>query len=158
MTANVETARTQIQRAMPISRALRLLTGLGLVVIAGMIFLQEDSLWIMRTIGMAAALVPFYTLVHHLVGTYLPRLNRWLGALLAVTPVALLFFFGPSWAGLGSLLFVGISLILTAVLAEPGCEVMVIPGLFFRQPTHLACITFTPLDWIEEKVTGLIKG
>ena len=107
---------------------------------------------------MAAALVPFYALVHYLVGAYLPRLNRWLGAALAVTPVGLLFFLGPSWATVGAVVFVGVSLLLTAIVGDPGCEVMSIPGLFLRKRTHLACIAFTPLDWVEEKIARVIKS
>ena len=76
----------------------------------------------------------------------------------AGTPGALVFFMGPGWATVGSLLFVGVSLVLTAVLGDPGCEVMVIPGLFFRRRTHLACIGFTPLDWAEEKATIWLRS
>ncbi len=158
MTTNAETERTQIQRAMPLTRILRLLTGLSLVLITVMIFRQEDPPGIARTIGVAAALVPFYALVHYLVGAYLPRLNRWLGAALAVTPVGLLFFLGPSWATVGAVVFVGVSLLLTAIVGDPGCEVMSIPGLFLRKRTHLACIAFTPLDWVEEMISRVIRS
>ena len=121
MTTNAETERTQIQRAMPLTRILRLLTGLSPVLITVANFRQGDPQWIVSTIGVAAALVPFYALVHYLVGAYLPRLNRWLGAALAVTPVGLLFFLGPSWATVGAVVFVGVSLLLTAILGDPGC-------------------------------------
>ena len=158
MTTNAETERTQIQRAMPLTRILRLLTGLSPVLITVTNFRQGDPQWIVSTIGVAAALVPFYALVHYLVGAYLPRLNRWLGAALAVTPVGLLFFLGPSWATVGAVVFVGVSLLLTAIVGDPGCEVMSIPGLFIRKRTHLACIAFTPLDWVEEKITSLLRS
>ena len=158
MTTNAETERTQIQRAMPLTRICRLLTGLSLVLITVTNFRQRDPQWIVSTIGVAAALVPFYALVHYLVGAYLPRLNRWLGAALAVTPVGLLFFLGPSWATVGAVLFVGVSLLLTAIAGDPGCEVMSISGRFLRQRTHLACIAFTPLDWVEEKITRLLRS
>ncbi len=85
-------------------------------------------------------------------------MNRWIGALVAVTPVALVFFMGPSWGRVEALLFVAVSLVLTAILGDPGCEVMVIPGLFFRRRTHLACITFTPLDWAEGKATNWLRS
>ena len=158
MTTNAKTERTQIQRAMPLTRILRLLTGLSLVLITVTNFRQGDPQWIVSTIGVAAALVPFYALVHYLVGAYLPRLNRWLGAALAVTPVGLLFFLGPSWATVGAVLFVGVSLLLTAIAGDPGCEVMSISGRFLRQRTHLACIAFTPLDWVEEKIARLLRS
>ena len=158
MTTNAKTERTQIQRAMPLTRILRLLTGLSLVLITVTNFRQGDPQWIVSTIGVAAALVPFYALVYYLVGAYLPRLNRWLGAALAVTPVGLLFFLGPSWATVGAVLFVGVSLLLTAIAGDPGCEVMSISGRFLRQRTHLACIAFTPLDWVEEKIARLLRS
>ena len=157
MTTDVEVLDTHIQRAMPISRILRLV-GLAVVVLVLQIFSGADAGEILRSVGTALALVPFYAVVHHLVGTFAPRLNRWIGALVAVTPVALVFFMGPGWAAVGALLFVGVSLLLTAVLGDPGCEVMVIPGLFFRRRTHLACIGFTPLDWVEEKATTWLRS
>ena len=59
MTTNAEVERTQIQRAMPLTRILRLLTGLSLVLITVTNFRQGDPQWIVSTIGVAAALVPF---------------------------------------------------------------------------------------------------
>ena len=111
----------------------------------------------MRSLGAALAFVPFYAVVHYLVGAYLPRLNRWIGGAVAVGPVALVVFTGPPWAQVGTILFIGVSLLLTAVIGDPGCEVMAIPGLFFRQRTHLACLTFTPLDWIEDKAMSWLR-
>ena len=38
--------------------------------------------------------------------------------------------------------------------ADKGCEVMSIPGLIFNRRTHLACFFFSPIDWLEKKITG----
>ena len=122
MATNVEALDTHIQRAMPISRVLRLLVGLAVVFLVLQIFSTAPAGWILRSVAAALAFVPFYAGVHHLVGTCAPRLNRWIGALVAVTPVALVFFMGPSWGRVGALLFVAVSLVLTAILGDPGCE------------------------------------
>ena len=51
-------------------------------------------------------------------------------------------------------LFIGVSLVVTAIRADGGCEVMTLPGVFLGKRTHLVCIAFSPLDWIEDKFTG----
>ena len=53
---------------------------------------------------------------------------------------------------LGSALFIGISLILASVRADGGCEVMAIPDLLFGTRTHLLCIAFSPIDWLEARL------
>ncbi len=158
MATDADVLDTHIQRAMPITRVLRLVVGLAVLLLVLQILRNASAGGIFRVVGATLAFVPFYAVVHHLVATYAPRMNRWIGALVAVAPVALAFFAGPGWVSVGALLFVGVSLLLTAVLGDPGCEVMVIPGLFFRRRTHLACISFTPLDWAEEKATIWLRS
>jgi len=48
-----------------------------------------------------------------------------------------------------SVAYIGVSLLLQAIRSEGGCEVVSIPGILFRRPTHLACIVFSALDWLE---------
>ena len=43
-------------------------------------------------------------------------------------------------------------LVLAGLRSDAGCEVMAIPGLVLGRRTHLACIVFSPIDWLEEKV------
>ena len=43
-----------------------------------------------------------------------------------------------------------------AVRADGGCEVMAIPSLIFGRYTHLACIVFSPIDWLERKTYELL--
>ena len=31
---------------------------------------------------------------------------------------------------------------------------MTIPGVLMGKRTHLVCVVFSPLDWIEDKLTG----
>ena len=51
-------------------------------------------------------------------------INRWVGAVLAVTPVALVFVLSGAAGQLGTNLFIGISLLFTALRNDAGCEVM----------------------------------
>lgn len=55
---------------------------------------------------------------------------------------------GPA-SRLGSVLFVGISLLFTAWRSDGGCEVMTLPGMLLGKRTHLVCIAFSPVDWLE---------
>ncbi len=43
----------------------------------------------------------------------------------------------------------------TGIRDEGGCEVMTLPGMILGKRTHLVCIVLLPLDWVEEKLTGL---
>ncbi len=73
MATDVDVFETHIQRAMPISRVLRLLVGLAVVFLVLQIFSTAPAGWILRSVAAALAFVPFYAGVHHLVGTYAPR-------------------------------------------------------------------------------------
>ena len=103
--------------------------------------------------GIVVGLILFYALLQFLVSRHLRGLNPCLGAVLAVMPVGLVYAFGDAPWKLGSLLFIALSLILTSVRADGGCEVMTIPGLLFGKRTHLVCIAFAPIDWIEDRLS-----
>jgi hypothetical protein len=45
-------------------------------------------------------------------------------------------------------------LVVAGVRALSGCELMAIPGIFFRKDTELACLVFSPLDKLERKLRG----
>ena len=49
------------------------------------------------------------------------------------------------------LTYLGVSLVVTGLRSDAGCEVMAIPGLVWRRRTRLACIVFSPIDWLEGK-------
>ena len=144
----------------PIGRALRFVAGLLLIASVSPFYLQGNSAFRLTSLGVAAALVIFYMLVHVRVSRYWPRLNRWLGACLALAPTLAVYFFGfgggyifgAGEGQLGVLTFLGVSLLLAGVRGDLGCEVMTIPGLVFKQHTHLACIVFSPFDWLEQRV------
>jgi len=142
----------------PIGRTLRFVTGMLLIASMSPFYLQGNSAFMLASLGMAAALVIFYMLVHVLVSRYWPRLNRWLGACLVLAPMTAVYFFGfgggyifgAGEGQLGVLTFLGVSLLLAGVRGDSGCEVMTIPGLVFKQHTPLACIVFSPIDWWEQ--------
>jgi len=47
--------------------------------------------------------------------------------------------------------FLGVSLLVAGVRADPGCEVMSIPSALFRKRAELACLVFSPLDAWERR-------
>ncbi len=143
-------------RVRPVGRIVRLLMG-GLLTIhvpASHLIGASPSLTV-QVAGVVFALIVFYALVHVLISQFAPTINPWVGALLAVTPVLLVFLMGGLPVRHGVVLFLGVSLLVTAIRGDGGCEVMTLPGMILGKRTHLVCIVFSPLDWVEEKLTGL---
>jgi len=151
-TPNIETSQSGLRRAGPIGRILRFL-------LAGFLFVTvfphyltaswQSNLKIAAAIG---GLIILYTAMHLIIAKYVPRLNRWGGALLAITPAALLFLIGGGIGQMGALSYVGGSLFIDSLNGDVGCEVMAVPGILCNERTHLACILFSPLDWVEQKL------
>ena len=147
-----------IKRAGPIGRSLRLLVAVCLLIIDVPVLLRAGWAYNLASLGLMVALTLFYMIVHFVVSRYLPNLNQWLGAALAVTPVFLVWFFGQGGGplfgqgegGTAALTFVALSLLVDVVRADSGCEVMAIPALILGDRTHLACIAFCPIDALEE--------
>lgn len=143
-----------------IGRVLRLVVGVLLIVSVAPIWLGGSRQFDLRTLGVVAALTVLYVLVHFAVSKYSPGIHRWLGAILAVAPAILVYILGMSGglifgAGEGQLAvltFIGVSLLIAGARGDLGCEVMSIPGLVLGEQTHLACVIFSPIDWLEDKV------
>jgi hypothetical protein len=110
----------------------------------------QSNVKIVAAIG---ALTILYTAMHLIVSKYVPRLNRWLGAVLAIIPAVLFFLLGGGIGQMGAMSYIGGSLFIDSFNGDSGCEVMALPGIFMGERTHLACLLFSPLDWIEEKLT-----
>ena len=138
--------------ARPVGRVLRLVLGVLLVVEGGRPLVGNDLALVAMTVGVVLGEFLFYAAVHLVILRLASSINRWAGALLAVTPVFLVFVLSDAPGRLGTLLFVGISLLLTALRNDAGCEVMTLPGIVLGRRTHLVCVAFSPLDWVEEKV------
>jgi len=151
--ASTETSPSAARRARPIGRILRFLLAGFLIVTVAPHYLAaswQSNLKIAAAIG---GLLIFYTAMHLLIAKFVPRLNRWLGAVLAVTPAALLFLIGGGIGQMGALSYIGGSLLIDSMNGDSGCEVMAVPGILFNKRTHLACIVFSPFDWLEQKLS-----
>lgn len=146
----------QLPRAMPFSRILRLV--LGSLMMALITPVLVSTSWVSR--GRVAAvfvgLVVFYTIVHWVVARYLGWLHPWVGAAIAAAPTFAVFLQGGVYE-VGAIAFIGLSLVVIAVIGHPGCEVLVFPALILGRRTHLACLLFSPLDWMEDKIVGLFR-
>ena len=143
-------------RARPVGRMVRLLMG-GLLTIhvpVSHLIGAPPSLAV-QVAGVVFGLFVFYALVHVLISRFVPTINPWLGAFLAVTPVLLVFLMGGLPVRHGVVLFIGVSLLFTGIRGDGGCEVMTLPGMMLGRRTHLVCIVLSPLDWVEEKLAGL---
>lgn len=144
---------SNIEKTRPIGRLLRLCLGiLAFIVVIPYYFIVSVDV-IFQSLLVMLAIIGFYILLDIVVNQYFQNINPILGAILANVPIILLWVLGRGAIQLGALTFLGISLIVTALRADTGCEVMSIPGLIFKRHTHLACVFFSPIDWIEKKMT-----
>lgn len=146
-----------IPDAMPISRILRFALGLAMLAMVVPPMLAAGFGGQLRVLGVFVGLVVVYALVHVAVGRFFGWVNPYVGALIAVAPAAATLLLGDVYAA-GAVLYIGASLLLIAVTGDPGCEVLAIQAKLSRRPTHLACLLFSPLDWLEGKIVGLAGG
>ena len=144
--------------AKAVGRTLRLLLGIGMTFEGGRHLIDSSAGLSMKTAGVVAGEIVFYAALHLVISKFFRRVNPWLGAVLAVTPVALVFVSGGPAGTLGTLIFIGVSLVFTAIRADGGCEVMTVPGMILGKRTHLVCIAFSPIDWVETRVFDLLQG
>ncbi|MGH8318253.1 MAG: hypothetical protein ACREUL_09785 [Steroidobacteraceae bacterium] len=138
--------------APPIGRLLRGLLGLWCLYVVAVNVGSASWELALALVTIVVSFVVLYSALHFLVGRYLRRLNRWVGAVLAVLPAAVVLLLGNDTAKLGALPFLGLSLAVAGFRGDPGCEVMSIPALLFRRRTQLVCLLFSPLDWLEETI------
>lgn len=143
--------------ALPVGRVLRLCLGIGLLVQVVPFFSQADSGRIGQAVMVVLGLTVVYAVIHWAVSSFPTKLNPWFGAMLAILPVVSVFVSGGTLGEVGSVTFVGLSLLLAAVRADAGCEVMSLPGLIFGRRTHLCCLLFSPIDWLELRIVNAIR-
>ncbi len=141
-------------KSRPIGRILRFLMGAAMVALIVPKIVQSSLTNSAVLAGVIVALLGGYTVIHLAVWRFAPKLNRWLGALLAVTPAALLYVFGGPIGQMASVGYIGGSLLIDSINGDAGCEVMAVPGMLLSKRTHLACLVFSPLDWLENKLFG----
>jgi len=149
-----------MKKAKICGRLLRLLFGIYLAIITVPVYLRAGLTYNLASLGVALGLIAFYIALHFLVIRFMPNINRWLGALVAFLPVAIVFIlgqgggliFGQGEGATGAFTFLAISFLIDFIRADSGCEVMAIPGFLFKNRTPLACLALTPIDILEEKL------
>ena len=143
----------------PIGRALRLLLSVCLIILALPVYLKAGWRYNLQALGVTVALALFYILVHWLIARFVPNLNKWVGALVAATPVVVVFILGQGGAPIfgegegatGVITYLWLSFLIDFARSDSGCEVMALPGLLFKERTHLPCLALCPFDWLEER-------
>jgi hypothetical protein len=139
-------------KSRPVGRILRFLMGGFMLTLIAPAIASATSKSGAMIAGTIVALLVGYTAIHLAVWRFAPDLNRWLGGVVAVTPAVLLFGFGGGIGQVSAVGYIGGSLLIDSINGDAGCEVMAIPGLICGKRTHLACLVFSPLDWLEEKL------
>jgi len=150
----------QPRQAPPVGRALRLLLGFVLLVDVAPIYLEADGPLVLGASALVLGLVAVYTLIHFVVSRGIVALGPGLGAVAAVGLLVALYvggapgslILGRGEGKLAAVTFLGISLVVAGVRADPGCELMAVPGALLRQRTELACLVFSPLDRLERRL------
>lgn len=141
-------------------RVLRILLGLALMVYVAPVYFSVPARVSLSSSLLIVGLIGIYSLVHITVSQRIIPLGSGLGAIVANGLLVVLYFIGATGLpivghGVGELAavtFLGISLVVAGVRAVPGCELMAIPGVFFRMNSELACLIFSPLDKLERKL------
>ncbi len=151
--ATNDTSTRDARRARPIGRILRFLMAGYLIATVAPHYLGASWQSNVKIVAAIGALTVLYTAMHLIISKYAPHLNRWLGAVLAVTPAVLFFVLGGGIGQMGAMSYIGGSLFIDSINGDSGCEVMALPGMFSGERTHLACLVFSPFDWIEEKLS-----
>jgi hypothetical protein len=109
----------------------------------------------LTVLAMLLALFMYYAVLHRLVAGR--SLNPPTGVLVALLPVPVFFVVRNTMIQVGILAFYGLSLLAAAVRGDRGCEVMSLPTLVLRQRSHLPCLLFSPLDWLEERIVRALR-
>ncbi len=145
--------RVSINRTGLVGRILRLLLGIFFMTEVYPVYRDLSLEGSLIRLSWTLALIVLYVLVHIYVTKYLPNINKIIGAVLASGPFLAVFFIGYGGpAATGALTFIAVSLIIAAIRADYGCEVMSIPALILGKHTHLSCILFSPIDSIEKGI------
>ncbi len=147
------------RKAPPVGRALRIVIGLLLMIQVVPVYFHVDARLALGALLLMLGLLVVYSLLHIAVSRRIVVFGPGLGAVVGLAILVALYLAGGPGApllgrGEGELAagtFLGASLIVAGMRADPGCEVMAIPGLLFGKHTELACLVFSPLDWLERK-------
>ena len=151
------TVETNTHDAKPIGRVLRFAMGaalISLLIAQGVLDAAANILW--QSSAVFVGLIALYSVIHFIVLRFLSTINAVLGTIIALSPAILVYYIAGDAGQIAVIAYIGSSLLIDAVTADLGCEVMAIPGILFRRRTHLCCIAFSPIDWIESRVSGTV--
>lgn len=146
------------EAAPPLGRLLRGLLATWLLFVVARVLPQTSLVFAFQVLAVGVGLAVLYLLLGFGVAAFVPGINRWLGAIVAMVPAAMAFLLGGAAGQMGVLGFLGVSLGLGALRADPGCEVMSIPAFLTGRRTHLACLLFTPLDGLELRLREALRS
>lgn len=140
-------------RALPVGRVIRFVIGLTLVIIMIPTCLRVGVWFLFKTALLIGALLVACSLIHTLVS------HRWLGSILASALLILVYLFGGYHGFLlghgegrvAAVTFLAVSLLVASLRGDAGCELTSIPSAFFGQHSRLACLVFSPIDWLERR-------
>jgi hypothetical protein len=152
----------QPRQAPPVGRVLRVLLGLVLIVYVTPVYFRVPARVVVGSLLLILGLIGVYSLIHIVVSRRIIGFSPCFVAAVAWgLPVALYVagasgspILGRGKGQLAAVTFLAISLVVAGVRALSGCELMAIPGIFFRKDTELACLVFSPLDKLERKLRG----
>ncbi len=142
-----------------VGRSSRLILGLVMLGSAAYLTRQATAVFYLQALALALGLLVFFILAQWIIIQFSIRLPNWAGILLTHVPPGLLLvagfpgglIFGEGEGLLAFLLYVGISLVIAAWQAMPGCEVTALPAMIFRRHARFPCVLFTPIDTLEQK-------
>jgi hypothetical protein len=142
-----------------VGRALRLLIGLAVLVQVTPVYVREDPHLAINSLVLMLGLLVVYSLLHIAQSRHLIVLSPLLGAVVGLAVLVSLYLAGSTQAAvvgygagqIAAFTFFGVSLVVAAVRADPGCEVMAIPDVLLRRRVELACLFFSPLDAWERR-------
>ncbi len=147
-----------------VGRILRVLLG-GLLAVGFTV--ANPEIVLAETVALLVSLagvIIFYVLYTILTGyRVLTKVNPWLGALIMDWPLVVVWVVVlghlpgiPPPLILAVLLYFGLSLVISGLVKYGGCEVVTIPGLVLGKRYNVACIVFSPVDWLEDRLAKKI--
>jgi hypothetical protein len=152
----------EVASAGPVGRLLRVAIGVLLLGSTAGFYRNGSAEFVLRSAAVGVFLIVVYILLRRLVGNRSAVVGSWLGAMLALVPLVLVYalgagggpIFGAGEGQLGALTFLGVSLVLAGLRADSGCEVMAVPNALAGKRNHLACLVFSPIDRLERRWRG----
>ena len=137
-------------RSGPIGRILRFTLGAYCLWLLSRSAVNASLDILIWSTAVVLGLIAYFSIVHFIIMKFQPNINKYLGAILAFSPPIAVFMLLGTPGYISVFGFIGGSLILDAVTAGVGCEVMAIPNFIFHKRAHLVCPLFSPIDSIEK--------